>query len=993
MVEGLDENKLNLIWVIIEHAVMNQPIQDQQKAIWKWWFLNRRHKRYSSQSSLCGLLNNIRKRSLPTGCPSWQHTVSFGLRPLLPSSRPASSKREVKYQVIYMMILTGRTNVEQRAFWRWLIVSRLSKVAQRKGVSYREPVESSISKLSLSESINHTISNLQTSQDDLYPYISTEASERMQHLSNLSNSSVITDRCNMHYGFDSASDLFNQDLMHLMIPSVKSSRLNLSLDTPSIYSQINTRPNTTRVRVKTPDQTAYLGEVPRYLDYKSCSNSEQEDSMLEYELPHHVEESNTSDNKTGRINLYTPGSKELNSSILKQGKTVRQTSFVRDLPKKKQFSDTKDMSAEEDFTVFPLRYVLKPVKKPSLDVSVFTKSIDTSRTKNVYDRLYHKLSLYDTLDHTRCNISRVDSLCIADTTFFSFIRYHRALKPMVDIQTFSHETTDIDSNSRSYKNVSVSLYDMVSGQAMSKPIQDLSAGSTTLQSRPSESEQTLHILHTHKFPMSLTEQSVHSALIKPIQVLSLEEHPKAYLKSISISTSSTSQYSSPRVLSSENKLISTFSKPSVDLKAVSFLDMYNNIRKQLEMLSILQDKSYINNLASYLDSLIPSHSPTVNPQLSKSESLHLNTRSKYYTQLLKPKLDIYTLISRELTSQNQQTHSWHTTESISKPTPDLYLHKPTPITRSSITHSRTFRYKDNISSTDAQDIQYLETIHSLSKPHSLQLSMYSSGGFQILIDSLKPIIKPRCSLHRLEKCSVYSYSSEVQQLSSEFKPTIEIKAEGIRCGVKISNTSSVECMARHLTILSKPILDISNSAKDAIITSQITQKLHEYRHKVAQNYQSITQPDFINIKRDVIDLEVFPKPIPDLSISTKLPESLPKLTSITHSRRVQLRSSKPIPPGDSMISSKSQNSLNIQRVHDFSVSLDNEGSLDDLAASDDSSIVSCRSSPVLSPLPSPRDIEPVMHVYQGILNWTKSYSARVSRQVAYSIQDLSLIHI
>lgn len=1015
MAESLDENKLNLIWVIIEHSVMNQPIQDQQRALWKWWFINRRHKRQPVQHSLHRVLNNIRKRSLP-GQPVWQHSLSLGLKPLLPSTRPASNKREVKYSVIYTMILTGRVNIEQRAFWRWLIAARLSKLAQRKGVKYREPVESSISKLSLSESINHTISHFQTSQDELYPYISTEASERVQHMSTLSNSSLLTDR--VPYGFDSASDLFNSDLMHCIVPAVKSSRLNLSIDAQSanLYQIRNTRPKTDRVRLDIPKPS----ERQRYLRYKSCSESD-EDSFENY----------------GQVDEATET--EPNNDSQKSG----QRDYIRDLN-----NEAENFEKEEDFAVFPLRYVLKPVKKPSLDVSVFTKSEEITKKGIPYEKFYAGLGLGDTSDITRYNISRVESpepknieLVLSRDSAISVERYERVKKPVVDFNRSSYNFIDetgyqkvsrisksefdlLQAKEENLKSTSTQTiprtlniyYDLSSLSALRKPISDIFTKSDvfTITSKPSLIKQTKTTLRssryikpelssfdteTQTYPTNHTVSSEtalsiqphkleHRALTKPVFDLIKLEGTKSLLKSISIS-STTTHFESPRLLSIENKVISSILKPAIEPKTVQIEDMIKNIQNQLQLLNSLKDRSYIEEIGSYFDMLRNGKDMTV----YKAEKVNVRSDRKECNIERKPVVDMQEVRQRtekvgfvEMSArrefmimkkpkidigirvvQAQQAYSRYATESLSKPSQNIELYEKQPISRSSFsTFHHTLRYKDSISASDSSDISYLESIQPFSK--HISLSQSSPISLSVLTTTHSPILKPRCTPINLLFSSTY-ISNSLSHHSILNKPALDLK-----CIYKsTSNTSILQYTPFSYSPLIKPTIDISPSSSNS-------------RPKVTQSL-SITSPILCSIS----SFPLFPlkKPISDLSLSS---ENLyiKKVTSISTSHRKQLRSNRPIPAEDLQIFPKGQNSLVSQRVHDLFYVPFNE----DIVVSDQeisSPMLSCRSSPILSPLESPEDLEPVMSVYKGVLSWVSGARAKIQGQAEMSVKELSVI--
>jgi hypothetical protein len=979
MAESLDENKLNLIWVIIEHSVINQPIQDQQRALWKWWFINRRHKRQPVQHSLHRVLNNIRKRSLP-GRPVWQHSLSLGLKPLLPSARPASSKREFKYSVIYTMILTGRVNIEQRAFWRWLIASRLSKLAKRRGVRYREPVESSISKLSLSESINHTISNFQTSQDELYPYISTEASERAQHISTLSNSSLLTDR--VPYGFDSASDLFNHDLMHLIVPSVKSSRLNLSLDAQSanLYQIRNARPKTDRVRLDIPKPS----ERQRYLRYKSCSESE-EDSFEDY----------------GQVDEATET--EPNPDSEKSG----QRDFIRDLR-----SQAENFEKEEEFAVFPLRYVLKPVKKPSLDVSVFTKPEEMPNKGIPYEKFYAGLGLSDTADITRYNISTVESpepknieLVLSRDSAYSVERYERVVKPVVDLKASSYSFIDemgyqkvskiskaeielLQNKGQSLKSISTQTiprtlniyHDLNSLSSLRKPISDIFTKSDviTITSEPSLVKQTKSTLRSSRYikpelASSNTETQTypsihkissetglslqphkleHRVLTKPVFDLIKLEGTKSFLKSNSIS-STTTHFESPRLLSIENKVISSILKPTIELKTMLIEDVIKNIQIQLQLLSSLKDRSYIEEIGKYLDMLRDGKDrkefnierkhvvefKEVRQRTERAGFVEISARREFLI-MKKPKIDIGIRII-----QSQQAYSRYAAESLSKPAQNIELHQNQPISRSSFsTLHRTLRYKDSISPSDSSDISYLEAIESFSK--NVSLAQSSPISLSVFTKTHSPILKPRCTPIHLLSSSTYISNSIMN------KPAIDLKYVNI------------------------PPIEISPSLSKS--GPKVTQSL------------SITSPIICSISTS----HLFPlkKPISEIFFSS---ENLfrKKGTSISTSHRKQLRSNRPIPAEDSQIVPKGQNSLISERVHDLFYIPFNENNENIVVSEQEisSPMLSCRSSPVLSPLESPEDLVPVMNVYKGVLSWFSGSRAKVQGQGEMSVKEVSVI--
>jgi hypothetical protein len=1015
MAESLDENKLNLIWVIIEHYVMNQPIQDQQRALWKWWFVNRRHKRQPVQRSLHRVLNNIRKRSLP-GQPVWQHSLSLGLKPLLPSARPASCKREFKYSVIYTMILTGRVNIEQRAFWRWLIAARLSKLAQRKGVKYREPVESSISKLSLSESINHTISNLQTSQDELYPYISTEASERAQHISTLSNSSLLTDR--VPYGFDSASDLFNHDLMHLIVPAVKSSRLNLSLDAQSanLYQIRNTRPKTDRVRLDIPKPS----ERQRYLRYKSCSESE-EDSFEDYRQVDEATET------------------EPNPDSLKPG----QRDFIRDLA-----NVAENFEKEEEFAVFPLRYVLKPVKKPSLDVSVFTKSEEIPRKGIPYEKFYAGLRLSDTADITRYNISRVESpepknieLVLSRDSAFSVERYERVVKPVVDLKRSSYNFIDemgyqkvskiskpeielLQAKEENLKSTPTQTlprtlniyYDLNSLSALRKPISDIFTKSDliTITSKPSLVKLTKSTLRSSRYIKpelassdieTQTYPSIHTifsetglsfqpsklehrVLTKPVFDLIKLEGTKSFLKSNSIS-STTTHFESPRLLSIENKVISSILKPAIEPKTVLVEDIIKNIQLQLQLLSSLKDRSYIEEIGSYLDILRDGKDMKVceaekwsvrpdrkecnierKPVVDMKEARQRTERTglveisarREFLIMKKPKIDIGIRIV-----QSQQAYSRYATETLSKPAQNIELHEKRPVSRSSFsTLHRTLRYKDAISAADSSDISYLEAIQAFSK--HISLSQSSSISLSVLTTTHSPILKPRCTPINLLSSSTY-ISNSISHYSIINKPALDLNSI-TKC---TSNTSILQYTPFSSSPLIKPTIDISPS-------------LSKSRPKVTQSL-SITSPVICSISSSTL----FPlkKPISDLALTS---ENLytKKVTSISTTHRKLLRSHRTVPAEDSQILTKGQNSFISQRVHDlFYVPFNENIVVSEQEIS--SPMLSCRSSPVLSPLASPEELTPVMNVYKGVLSWVSGSRAKIQGQAEISVKELSVI--
>ena len=116
-----EQNQDLLKKIMIERLILKCTVRNEESAFLKWCLLNKPTKLDVNIQALYSKTRNLLKDRAQSRKESLHNKISNLLGP---NNRPEM----LKAYVAYHMILLGRSNLEQRAIWKWRVVTKISSV-------------------------------------------------------------------------------------------------------------------------------------------------------------------------------------------------------------------------------------------------------------------------------------------------------------------------------------------------------------------------------------------------------------------------------------------------------------------------------------------------------------------------------------------------------------------------------------------------------------------------------------------------------------------------------------------------------------------------------------------------------------------------------------------------------------------------------------------------------------------------------------------------